>query len=564
MRAREWQCAMALAGLVILGPGITEVRAQSVEELKQRIQQLDQSTRQQIEYLKRMIEQREAERAQERRAQEERERALRALQEQVERQQISLWKQEERLAKVFEGWENFFDLQAGAQQSQSGPVLGREIQGNVYSGDQFKIRLGGSLRLHVQRNDTPVGESLAAALLPDTRVAGGGNNAGRENFRAFLSQTRFNLAIAGPETLGGKTLGFFEFDFDRNLSGRESGAVNPNPRLRHAFGRWRFDDLTVKGDELVLTLGQTDAFSDITPDVLDKNGMKAGLGAANLRNPRGELVFKYPVTSNAKFLTSFGLERPFFGDEATGVVSDFGPGDLSGFPALSAGLGLETGRLGRDFGIGSSRIYVRTTWGKFEDRLTSTGTGDQSATMLFHDRHFNNLTGVGTFDLDRIGFNKTGRAGTFRLKGGGLWTLGEARHLAAEFDRRVIRDEDGALTEAQSVGGFINPMFYLADTLSLRWAGGAQYALDSDRPVVTGNLTAGNFSQTGAAANFYRVNNRQMEISLWWTPGPFSFALSYSHTATDWRARQAFPAARGSETRENENNKIEFISWFSF
>ncbi len=554
MRVRPWQCAVGVAGLVFLGFGTPGARAQSVEELKQRIQQLEQSTRQQIESLKRMIEQQEAQRAQERGTQEERERVLRAVQEQVERQQVSLQKQEERVAKVFEGWENFFDLQAGAKQSQSGPVLGKDVQGNVYSGDQFKIRLGGSLRLHVQRNDTPVGESVSSALLPDKTVAGGGNNAGRENFRAFLSQTRFNLAIQGPETLGGKTQGFFEFDFDQNLSGREGGAVNPNPRLRHAFGRWRFDDLTVKGDELVLTLGQTDAFSDITPDVLDKNSMKAGLGAANRRNPRGELVHRYPVTSNTKFLTSIGLERPFFGDEATGVISDFGPGDLSGFPALSGGIGLETGRIGGDFGIGSSRMYVRTTWGEFEDRLTSTGTSNQSATTDFHDRHFTNLMAVGTFDLDRIGFNKTGRTGTFRLKGGGLWTRGEARHVNAEFDRRVIREVDGSLTEAESVGAFVNPMFFLTDTVSLRWAGGAQYALDSDRPVVTGNLTS----------NFYRVNNRQSEISLWWTPGPFSFALSYNHTATDWRSRAAFPAVRGSESRENENNKIEFISWFSF
>jgi len=303
MRVRQWQCAIAVAGFVVLGLGTTEVRAQSVEELKQRIQELERATREQVEGLKRMIEQQEAQRAQERQGREERERTLRALQEQVERQQISLQEQEERLAKVFDGWEHFFDLQAGAKQSQSGPVLGKDVQGNVYSGDQFKIRLGGSLRLHVQRNDTPVGESVSSALLPDTTVAGGGNNAGRENFRAFLSQTRFNLAIQGPETLGGRTQGFFEFDFDQNLSGREGGAVNPNPRLRHAFGRWRFDDLTVKGDELVLTLGQTDAFSDMTPDVLDKNSMKAGLGAANRRNPRGELVYRYPVTSNTNFLT---------------------------------------------------------------------------------------------------------------------------------------------------------------------------------------------------------------------------------------------------------------------
>jgi hypothetical protein len=38
----------------------------------------------------------------------------------------------------------------------------------------------------------------------------------------------------------------------------------------------------------------------------------------------------------------------------------------------------------------------------------------------------------------------------------------------------VILDGGGHLVAAQSVGGWINPQFYLTDTLSLRWAGGEQ------------------------------------------------------------------------------------------
>ncbi len=562
MRVRPWQCAVAVAGFVVLGLGTTEVRAQSVEELKQRIQELERSTREQVEGLKRMIEQQEERRAQERRAQEERERTLRALQEQVERQQISLQKQEERLANVFDGWEQFFDLQAGAKQSQMGPVLGKDVQGNVYSGDQFKIRLGGSLRLHVQRNDTPVGISVSGALLPDKTVPGGGNNADRDNFRAFAGRSRLNLAIQGPETLGGKPQGFFEMDFERQFTAGEGGAVNENPRLRHAFGRWRFDDLLTKGDELVLTLGQTNSFADNTPDIIDFNSMHSGLGSIERRNPRIELLHRYPLTSNIKFVSSIGFERPFFNNEVLGGTADLGAGDLSGFPAVSGGIGLEAGRIGEGFGIGSSKIYVRTTWGETEDRFTAgTNTLNTGAQTGFTERHFTNQTAWGTFILDRIGVNKTGRALTLHLRGGGLWILGEARHLDAGFDRRIVLDNDGGLISAQSVGGFINPIFYLTDTISIRWAGGTQYALDNDRPVVAGALTAGTFSQTGAATSFFRVNNRQSEVSIWWTPGPFTFALGYNHTKTDWRAVNL---AGGSESRENENNKIEFISWFSF
>ena len=49
-------------------------------------------------------------------------------------------------------------------------------------------------------------------------------------------------------------------------------------------------------------------------------------------------------------------------------------------------------------------------------------------------------------------------------------------------------------------------------------------------------------------------------LRLWWTPGPFTFALSYNHTVTVYR--QIF-AAGALETRDNGNNKIEFIIWFS-
>lgn len=67
---------------------------------------------------------------------------------------------------------------------------------------------------------------------------------------------------------------------------------------------------------------------------------------------------------------------------------------------------------------------------------------------------------------------------------------------------------------------------------------------------------------TGALTNnFFRVNNRQSEISLWWTPGPFTFALAYNHTATVYKR---VSLTGGSESQENENNKIELIAWFSF
>jgi len=82
--------------------------------------------------------------------------------------------------------------------------------------------------------------------------------------------------------------------------------------------------------------------------------------------------------------------------------------------------------------------------------------------------------------------------------------------------------------------------------------------LESKRPVVTGSLIA---DPSGSGRQFFRVNNFQSEVSLWWTPGPFTFALAYNFTTTRFRSVNL---TGGSQSRENENNKIEFISWFSF
>src|SRR5881628_799677 len=137
MRLNSCSQVAVIAALFVSGVVVSTVaHAQSVDDLKQRIEELERSTREQVESLKRMIQQQEAARAKERRAQEDRERTLRALQEQVEQQQLSLQKQKEDASQALAGLSNFFDLEAGADQTNNGPprFLGEDIPGNVYSG----------------------------------------------------------------------------------------------------------------------------------------------------------------------------------------------------------------------------------------------------------------------------------------------------------------------------------------------------------------------------------------------------------------------------------------------
>ena len=552
--------AFVVAVAVALHAGCAS--AQTTDDLRKRIEQLEQSTREQVELLKRQLEWHEAERAEERRASEARERTIRVLQGQVAQQQSQLRAHEERMIESSPRLAKILDLESGAKQTNNGPppYLGEEIPGNVYSGEDFKIRLGGSLRLHVRHSDTPVGESVNSALLPNTAVPGGGNNGGRDVFRAFAGRSRLNLGVQGPETLGGRTSGFFEMDFEQQANGPgETNAVNHNPRLRWAIGRWDFPNFLTAGNELIWTFGQGDAFDQITPDTVDFNTLQAGLGDAERRNPRMEVVDKYPITSNIKFLTSLGFERPLFDNQALGDTTDCGTGCLSGFPVLSAGIGLETGRLGSDFGPALMKIYARTTWGRFQERFnTGTFTPNLNAQTNFTQHTFDDQTTALSVTLDRVGFNKTGRELTLKLTAGGVWTRGDGQITTSQFDRRVILDSHGGLTPAQSLGGWINPQFFLTDHLSLRWAGGTQWALDSNRPAVTGSLIA---DPSGSGRQFFRVNNFQSEVSLWWTPGPFTFALGYNFTTTRFRSVNL---TGGSQSRENENNKIELISWFSF
>ncbi|PYQ00083.1 MAG: hypothetical protein DMF83_29030 [Acidobacteria bacterium] len=546
--------------VAVLAPG--GVFAQSVDELRQRLQRLENSTREELESLKRLIREGEAEREKERKAQEEQERVLESLKQQVEEQRLSFEERERQFSPVPASWANFFDLQAGRKQANNDrDPLGKDIQGNVFTSDSFKVRLGGSLRFHVQHNDSPVGESVSRALLPDAAPGGGNTGRGeRENFRAFAGRSRLNLAMQGPDTLGGKTSAFFEMDFNQQANGAgEVNAVNNNPRLRHAYGQWAFPGLLTKDDELQIKLGQTSAFADGFPDSIDFNTMLAGLGAANRRNPRIEVIERFPLLPGMKLLASLGAERPLFDNQALGggdvAARDLGSGDLSGFPALSGGIGFEAGRLGL---IGSTAFYARGTWGERRERFNvGTTTPSLNAQTNFQDRNFTDQVVHGTLILDRIGFNETGRAMTLKLQGGAVWTRGEGRVTNSDFDRRVIVDTDGTLKSAQSVGAWVNPMFFFTDTLSLRWAGGFQTALNDDRPVVTGSLIT-----DSAGTNFFRVNNRQSEISLWWTPGPFTFAFGWNFTKTDFR--NVNTTGTGSTSRHNENNKFEFISWWSF
>ena len=105
---------------------------------------------------------------------------------------------------------------------------------------------------------------------------------------------------------------------------------------------------------------------------------------------------------------------------------------------------------------------------------------------------------------------------------------------------------DGSLVEAQSIGGFIQPIYYVTDTISLRTIYGRQIALADERPAATGTFTGG---------DYVRHTNEQFELSAWWTPGPFTFAVSWNRTNTIWR--RIDPTTLAITDLDGRNDKFE-------
>ena len=255
---------------------------------------------------------------------------------------------------------------------------GRQLPGNVYVGDQFRIQLGGSLRLHTQYNSTAVGESVSKALLPSE------TNSQEDNFRMFASRTRLYATIQGPDTLGGQTAGYFEIDFQRQTSDGEGGAISSSPRLRYAYMRWSFKDVITDSGKLRFTFGQADSTWDLKASTVDTNDMNGGLGSVNRRNPRLESVISLPIASGQDLVMGLGVERPYFGNSTVG--KDLGPGDLSGFPAVSLGLGYATTeRLGHGFGAEKITLGARVVYGEFDEDFSGNATNPSLVSRMPYD-----------------------------------------------------------------------------------------------------------------------------------------------------------------------------------
>ena len=111
------------------------------------------------------------------------------------------------------------------------------------------------------------------------------NSMGR--FRMTAQYSRIGLKINGPETLGAKTKGYFEFDFNSAQDPLQSSSNSYIPRLRHAYfemdwpGGWQ------------LLMGQYwDFFDDFEPETINDSPFQNHGIPSSHRPPQARLTYK--------------------------------------------------------------------------------------------------------------------------------------------------------------------------------------------------------------------------------------------------------------------------------
>ena len=145
-------------------------------------------------------------------------------------------------------------------------------------------------------------------------------NMGRLNFTSQYS--RIGLKVNGPETMGAKTKGYIEFDFDSAEDGVQSASNSYIPRLRQAWfqlewpGGWQ------------LLLGQDwDLFNDFTPETINDTPFQ-NHGAPSHRVPQARLTYK---TGQGRGPWTFkGLACVPYNTNGDNVTSAFGNSTIFG------------------------------------------------------------------------------------------------------------------------------------------------------------------------------------------------------------------------------------------
>jgi hypothetical protein len=361
--------------------------------------------------------------------------------------------------------------------------------------------------------------------------------------RFSASQSQIGFYVAPPRQDNFSTDAYLEMDFLKGpITGPDEHLVSATPRLRLAYGRFRWND-----DNDTLIAGQTYIlFGDLYPDLTWDN-LSLSLGAVIGREPQVQYTHVAAINSDSKMTFAASVNAPNSGlfNEATNAA------ETSGSPYVHAKIGYETEALGKADYYGFEKhpdvpaeIALSAFYGREKiPRVALGGNQDVDAWGIA-------LNGV----LPIVGIRNNHRAGAASIEAQ-VW-IGE--HVDSYFGgngQGVYETDNGRVAGIKAHGGFVEGKYFFTQKLNIT----AEYSLDNNNlndltdARVPFRIASGLFSDTTFGSP--GINKaRDIDVALWYNPlAPAFFGLV-------WDSRKA----KYNNGVTGSSNRINLSMFYNF
>src|SRR3984893_1455784 len=212
---------------------------------------------------------------------------------------------------------------------ESGAV---EIQAQANS--DWKVVVRGFVTMDANWDQHDLGSAEPFFPAPD-----GSPQANNRALRFSASQSQIGFYVAAPSEDNVSTDAYLEMDFLKGpITGPSEHIVSPTPRLRLAYGRFRWN-----GDSDTLIFGQAyTLFGDLYPDLTFDN-LSVALGTVYGPAPQVQYSHVSVVSARSEMIYAVSINAPNSGlfNEATSTA------ETSGVPYVHAKIGYKTEALGK-------------------------------------------------------------------------------------------------------------------------------------------------------------------------------------------------------------------------
>lgn len=361
--------------------------------------------------------------------------------------------------------------------------------------------------------------------------------------RFSASQSQIGFYVAPPHQDGFSTDAYLEMDFLKGpITGPDEHIVSATPRLRLAYGRFRWDD-----DRNTLILGQTYVlWGDLYPDLTWDN-LSLSLGSIIGREPQVQYTHVSPLNSASAMTFAVSVNAPNSGlfNEDTGYA------ETSDTPFVHVKVGYQTDALGKADYYGFEKhadvpaeIALSAFYGR--EKIPSVVLGGNQDVDAWGIA----LNGV----LPIVGIRDNQRAGAASIEGQ-VW-IGE--HVDSYFGgngQGVFETAQGRIAGIKAYGGFIEGKYFFTQKLNVT----AEYSIDNNNlndltdggipfRIASGLFSATTFGSPG-------VNKaRDANLALWYNPlGAAFFGLVWDYRKANY-----------NNGIEGTNNRFNLSMFYNF